>query len=365
MAKENSLTQPLVSIIIVNYNGRGFLNACLSSLLQTRYKNFEIILVDNNSNDDSLAVVKSHLKEFRGRLKVVSLKSNMGFAAGNNVGLSYAKGDYVLFLNNDTIVTSEWLSELVKTMKKSEEIGVAQSLLLLLNDKNHVESAGDFIDYFGKTVRRGGDWPEYSETYSELEEIFSARGAALITRKDIIHEIGLFDPSYFATYEDIDFCWRVRLRGYKVFLAPKSIVYHKGSGTANPLSKYHLTKNLVLTHYKNYGVWNVCLYSSLIVVGGQLLQDLFERKPLDFQKRINALIWVLRNIKTATVKRLFVQNLVRRVCDKKIKETMLRSSIALLLLYMIYKAKYGWAIASRWYFQLAYQRRTSLNPLNH
>jgi hypothetical protein len=359
---QNALVQPLVSIIIVNYNGYKYLGTCLSSLLPTCYKNYEIIVVDNNSSDDSVKKIKYYQNIFQDKLKLISLKENTGFTGGNNSGLSKAKGEYVVFLNNDTKVSPEWLSELVNVMEKRSEVGFAQSLLVLLGKGNcRIDSAGDFIDYFGRSSRRGGDWPEHMKAYSKVDEIFSGRGAALIIRMKIIEEIGSFDPLFFATYEDVDLCWRIRLRGYKGVLVPSSVVYHKGSGTSHALIPFHLTKNLLLTHYKNYDFSNMIKYSALVVVGGQLMQDLFEKKPLEFRERLKALIWFTRNFKAATLKRLYIQYRVRRVSDEKIKESMLRSSVGFIFLYMLYKAKYGWATASKWYYQRTWCSKCSMH----
>lgn len=349
------LIQPLVSIIIANYNGHKHLDTCLSSLLQTCYNNYEIIVVDNNSNDNSVELINYYQNILQDKLQLISLSENTGFTGGNNIGLSKAKGEYVMFLNNDTKVSSKWLTELVNVMEKCSEIGFAQSLLVLLDDGNcRVDSAGDFIDYFGRSSKRGGDWSEHMTVYSKIDEIFSGRGAALITRMKIIREIGSFDPLFFATYEDIDLSWRIRLRGYKGVLVPSSVIYHKGHGTSSALVKFHLTKNFLLTHYKNYNFSNLIKYSSLIVVSGQLMQDLFEKKPLDFCERLKALMWFIRNFKKATLRRMDIQYQIRRVSDEKIKESMLKSSIGFIFLYMLYKAKYGWATARKWYFQRTY-----------
>ena len=149
---------PLVSVIILNYNGKRFLNKCLTSVLNSNYSNVEVILVDNASTDDSIKLVKESFGHSP-VLIIVKNSTNLGFAAGNNVGLSCSKGKYVVFLNNDTVVEPNWLIELVGVMETNAKIGAAQSKLLSLHNKNFFDSAGDFIDYYGIPIRRGS-WGE-------------------------------------------------------------------------------------------------------------------------------------------------------------------------------------------------------------
>src|SRR2546425_1137542 len=179
MKKDNL---PLVSIIILNYNGAKYISQCLKSVLISDYRNFELIIVDNNSSDSSIDIVESEFSD--NRIKVIKSDKNLGFAGGNNLGADYAKGDYFVLLNIDTLVDPKWLSELVSVMESDNAIGAAQPKLLSLDDKTVFDSAGDYLDFFGNSFRRGGDWYEKDKgQYESVHEIFSARGAAMITRK--------------------------------------------------------------------------------------------------------------------------------------------------------------------------------------
>jgi len=209
---------PKVSVIIVNYNGKILLEKCLESLLKVNYDNFEIILVDNNSTDGSIEYV---IKNFPSVI-VIKLDSNQGFAKPNNMGAKIAKGEYLLFLNNDTVVTSDFISELVKVIETDKKIAICQSLLL--KPDGSIDSSGDFIDTIGIVYNS-------KEPIDRIREISSARGASMITRKKLFMELGGFDEMFFVSFEDVDLGWRTWIKGYKVVINPKSIVYHHGGKT--------------------------------------------------------------------------------------------------------------------------------------
>ena len=137
------MQSPKVSIIIVNFNGKNLLEKCLNSLFKIDYDNYEVILVDNNSTDESVEFIQKNYSS----IVLIQLDSNNGFAEPNNIGSKSAKGEYLLFLNNDTVVTPNFISEMIKVIENNKEIGICQSLLLKSNDT--VDSSGDFIDELG------------------------------------------------------------------------------------------------------------------------------------------------------------------------------------------------------------------------
>lgn len=233
---------PLVSIVIVNYNGQKFLEKCLQSLTQTNYKNYEIIVIDNNSTDDSIDFIKNNFL----KIQLLELNKNFGFAIPNNMGAKIAKGKYLVFLNNDTTVTPDWLTELVSALENNNEITIGQSLLVLPN--GNIDSSGDYIDEIGRAYS-STDHPK------EIRHILSARAACMILRKDIFLDMGGFDENYFASFEDIEFGWRAWLWGYTVSLIPKSIVYHLGGQTIEKIPdviSFHGVKNNILLRLTNF-----------------------------------------------------------------------------------------------------------------
>ena len=216
---------PLVSIIILNFNGKDYLEKCVSSVLETKYNNFEAILVDNASTDDSLASIESSFGSDK-RLRVIRNTKNLGFAGGNNIGFSYARGSYIAFLNNDTTVDPYWLTHLVDVLIKDKTVGLAQSLLLT-GDGAEIDSGGFLLSEYlvgQHSIREKKiihDFPYF--------EVSAATGAAMIVDRKICGKMGLFDPLLPFYYDDVFISLKTWLMGKRVVTVPNSIVYHAGS----------------------------------------------------------------------------------------------------------------------------------------
>jgi len=233
---------PLVSVIIVNYNGRKLLENCFESLSKVTYTSLETIFVDNNSDDDSVHYVEENYPETR----IIKLEKNHGFAKPNNIGAKKAKGEYLLFLNNDTKVTTNFMDNLVKVMEKDPKIGMCQSLLLKSDGK--VDSSGDFIDHIGIAYSS-------KEMPTKVCEILSAKGASMIMRKNLFDNLGGFDEEFYVSFEDVDLGWRTWIFGYKVVVVPNSIVYHLGGQTTKDMKKeiaFHGFKNQLAMKITNF-----------------------------------------------------------------------------------------------------------------
>ena len=236
------MSSPKISVIIVNYNGKKLLEKCLESLFKIDYNNFEVILVDNNSTDGSMEFVTKNYP----KIIVIKLDSNKGFAEPNNIGTKIAKGEYLLFLNNDTVTTTNFISEMVNVLEKDEKIAICQSLLL--KPDGNIDSSGDFIDKMGIVYN--------SKTKTdEIKEISSARGACMLIRKKIFDKLGGFDEKFFFSFEDVDLGWRSWILGYKVVIVPNSIVYHDAGKTSSKLKSevaYHGLKNQLSMKITNF-----------------------------------------------------------------------------------------------------------------
>ena len=236
------MSSPKISVIIVNYNGKKLLEKCLESLFKIDYNNFEVILVDNNSTDGSMEFVTKNYP----KIIVIKLDSNKGFAEPNNIGAKIAKGEYLLFLNNDTVTTTNFISEMVKVLEKDEKIAICQSLLL--KPDGNIDSSGDFIDKMGIVYN--------SKTKTdEIKEISSARGACMLIRKKIFDKLGGFDEKFFFSFEDVDLGWRSWILGYKVVIVPNSIVYHSAGKTSSnfkPEVAFHGLKNQLSMKITNF-----------------------------------------------------------------------------------------------------------------
>jgi len=281
------------------------------------------------------------------QFKIIYNNKNLGFAEGNNVGVRVAKGKYVVFLNNDTEVDRGWLNELVGVMEMDETIGAAQSKLLLF-DRKTIDSTGDFINFVGKGWLRGYGEVDRGQ-YDHQKEIFSARGACMIIRKKLFLKVDGFDSDFFMGTEDIDLCWRVRLNGYKVVFVPKSIVYHFGSGTRKEFERtdesycYNIRNSLFML------IKNLDLKNSFVSVSESIAIELvlfLASLPFPSTKtynlsRLKALFWSLMNFRCIWVKRLKVQNLMRKVSDDQTMKMMIKSNLPIfeIIWRLLYKNK--------------------------
>ncbi len=234
--------RPRVVTIILNWNGQEHLGCCLDSLLLTTYPNHHILLVDNASTDGSVQFVRDRYPG----VEVVVNDGNFGFARGNNVGFRHALksgADYVMLLNADTEVEPDWLDRLMEVMAADPNVGICGSKIMMFSQRGLISSFGHGMNLLGFA------WDAFvgridGPRWQEVREVVSVCGAALLIRREALEAAGLFDPMYFAYYEDVDLALRVRMCGYTVKVAPGSIVYHKYSAffERRPLTKILLSK---------------------------------------------------------------------------------------------------------------------------
>lgn len=217
------MKKPKVSVMVLNYNGKEHIEECLHSLKGQSYTDYEIVLVDNGSTDGSLEYVKENFPP----VHVVPLDRNYGFAEGNNRGVVHARGDLLAFLNNDTRVEKQWLSELVNAVESDPKIGICGSKMLMYYRPKFINSAGQVFSYVSGYFWNRGEYELDSGQYEETEEVVSVCAGAMMVRKDVFLELGGFDPAFYANYEDIDICLKVWISGRKVLYVPSSVVYHK------------------------------------------------------------------------------------------------------------------------------------------
>ncbi len=250
--------RPKVSIIVLNYNGLEYSRNCLKSLLGTRYKNFRIYLIDNGSEINEAKILK---KEFKNKkIHFTRFPQNLGFVEGTNQAVKNISSKYIVFLNNDTLVKPDWLLPMVKEMESDKNIGACQPKILSLNASvfDYAGASGGFLDKYGYPFTRGRIFFSSEKDkgqYDQKTEIFWASGVALMTRKEYFIKSGMFDPIYFLYMEEIDFCWRLKNLGFKIFVIPSSTVYHKTAATAgrNMIKKrFYEHRNNLLLLAKNY-----------------------------------------------------------------------------------------------------------------
>ncbi len=331
----------LVSVIIVNWNGKRFLKECLSSLFNQDYRNIEVIFVDNNSTDDSVEYVKKNFP----KVKIIINRKNLGFAEGNNIGYERTKGNYVLFLNNDTRVTEFFLSELVITLESEKKIGGAQSKILLMDDHTRLDAVGAFLTNTG-FLYHFGIAKKNSSKYDKKINIYSAKGACMIFKREVLEKIKvdgeIFDSRYFTYFEETDMCHRVWLAGYKIIFTPKSIIYHKMGGTStkleNSLIQFHSFKNRINSYIKNLGRIELLRLLPLhILLCESIAVFYLFRMRLSFFLAVNkAIIWNFINLNKTLKKRMYINKRIRNVLDKDLFPK-LRKDVKLSYYFYLYK----------------------------
>ncbi|NJE09258.1 glycosyltransferase family 2 protein [Thermococcus sp. M39] len=307
---------PRVSMIILNWNGWKDTIECLESLYRITYPNYDVVLVDNASQDDSVQKIKeyaegkikvnskffrytSHNKPIKvfevsedearkgkfnrplyekfdvnRRLILIKNKDNYGFAGGNNIGIKFALSvlnpDYILLLNNDTVVDKNFLTELVKAAESDGKIGSVQALLLK-PDGRTIDSLGQELLKYG--ARDIGINSPYTSPLSKEVEIFGSCAATALYKSQVLMEVGVFDDDFFVIYEDVDLSWRIRLAGYISILVPTAVVYHRRGISDNKSRKIKKTKAIKSYYSRKNGVLLFVRYypSHLLVLPHVLL----------------------------------------------------------------------------------------------
>ncbi|OLD02511.1 MAG: hypothetical protein AUJ07_08560 [Crenarchaeota archaeon 13_1_40CM_3_53_5] len=323
---------PMVSVVIVNFNGRTSLLKCLESITKSVYSKFETIIVDNGSQDGSIDEVMRRFGDDP-HIKLVRSEANVGPARARNLGVQVARGHLVAFLDNDTITDPRWLIEVVKVFSSDVTVGACQSKLLTMKDPRNLDCAGDYLTPFGFLLQRAEYGVMDTGQFDTIEEIFSAKSASIIVRRDVLYEVGGFDADYFMFVEETDLCWRIWLRGFKILFVPDSIVYHRFGMTreispalSSYLVSYHGPKNYLATIVKNVGfllgLKMIPLHVFIWTAAIALL--LFKRRTVEAALVGRGLAWNIIHLSNLQRKRLLVQSQIRRVPDSAILPRIMR-----------------------------------------
>ena len=306
-------SEPLVSIVILNYNAGKLLDDCLHSIHKTEKVNFEIILVDNASTDKSY---KEYTQKFPD-VNLIENSKNLGYCEGNNIGIRATKGEFVVVLNPDTIVNPTWLHELLHAYKKNGE-GIYQPKILATTDHDMLLSSGQFIQLFGFGYSRGKG-ETHIEGSNNIEKIGYASGTCIFTSKKIIEKLNLFDPFLFAYHDDLDLCWRASMLGINSFYVPSSVIFHPIEGYSFKWSKfkfYLMERNrqyCLLTHFSKSSYFK--MLPSLILV--DFAVSLFYLKKGMFGTKIRTSLNILKNLTKISKKYQEIQS-TRILSDKEI-----------------------------------------------
>jgi GT2 family glycosyltransferase len=237
----------LVTIIVVNWNGKPLLGPCLEALFRQTYGAYEVIVVDNGSSDGSVQFVR----ECFPAAKVIELLANHGFTGGNLEGLKQARGSFIALVNNDAVVDERWLEELVRPMLHDERVGLCASKILV-SGTTQINSAGDGLTTAGVGFHRGlGKDPSW---FTQPERVFGSCAAAALYRRTMFEDIGFFDEDFFLYDEDLDLNFRALLAGWRCVYVPTAVAYHRENATAGRLSDLHVyyhSRNLEFVWVKN------------------------------------------------------------------------------------------------------------------
>jgi GT2 family glycosyltransferase len=248
--EQSALPAPLVSVVIVNWNGRHLLGECLDSLRAQSFRDFEIIMVDNGSRDGSAEYVRARYPA----VTLVELPENTGFAGGNNAGIRIARGKYVALLNNDTRTDPEWLASLVREAEASPAAGMWASKILSYDRPDIIDNVGLLI-YRDGLARGQGRLERDRGQYDVMREALFPSGCAALYRRRVLDEVGLFDEDFFAYADDVDLGLRARLAGWGCTYVPAAKVYHRyssSSSTYSPLKAFLVERNRIWVLLKYY-----------------------------------------------------------------------------------------------------------------
>ena len=308
-------TVPRASVIVVNYNGRRHLKPCLRSLLRSlpqRYvQETELILVDNGSTDGSADTVAQNFPQ----VQVIHSEKNRGFGWGNNVGARRARGEYLVFLNPDTIVEPGWLEALIAALESDPQCGLATSRILLLDDPRRINTCGNDVHCTGLTLCRG--MGKDRAAFPDQTEVGAVSGAAFAVRRQVFETLEGFDETFFLYVEDTDLSWRARLAGYQCLYVPRSVVYHDYRLHFGPRKTFHQERNRYLMLLKSLR-WRTLLVllpallaAEVVAWGFVLLRD---RRHL--ANKLRAYGWVVEHWGEIVASRRRVQA-TRKVSDRE------------------------------------------------
>lgn len=245
------------AVVILNWNGKSFLEQFLPTLILHTNNIADIIIADNCSTDDSISFLQNHFSE---KIQIIQLDKNYGFAGGYNKALEQIDAEYYVLLNSDVEVSENWLPPMLQLLEGNKNIAACQPKIKDFNQKDNFEYAGasgGFIDILGYPFCRGRIFDNIEKDngqYDDITEIFWASGACLCIRSEIYHNTGGLDEFFFAHMEEIDLCWRIKNQGYQIMVCPSSTVYHVGGGTLNktkPQKTFLNFRNSLLTLHKN------------------------------------------------------------------------------------------------------------------
>ena len=304
-----------VGIFVLNYNGKRFVQDLYSSLLSQTYKDFDVIVADNASSDDSIALIKRNFPN----IKILQFKKNYGFAKAFNYIAQKNPYEFLLFLNNDVHVAPTWLEELMKSIERNKLILMANCKNLYWTQPDFINSAGGKLTFLGSGMQLGNY--EKNLNYIDLEKyVGMAQGCAMLVRRALFLKVGGFDNNYFLLGEEADICWRGWLSGYRTIYNPKSILYHYGAYSIKQktwfFTEFQVTKNRYMTLLKNAQL-RYLPFSLVFSVLFDFTKIIQRRETSEISAIFKSFFYLLINFRNVYHKRKTIQSL-RRISDQKL-----------------------------------------------
>lgn len=304
-----------IGVFVLNYNGKKFINQLYPSLINQTYTNYDIVVIDNKSNDGSNKEIKSKFPD----INIIELKKNYGFARSLNYAAKKFCYKYLVFLNNDVYLDKNWLKSLFDVIIKDEKIIMVNSKVLFWDYPNYINSAGAKISLFGNNIHIG-IYEQNDGKFDKERSIGSAQGVSMLVNRELFLKMGGFDENYFIGGEETDFCWRAWQNGFCIKYSPNSIVYHKVGFSIDKSPKlfkeYEVNKNRYLTIIKNPGTkyFPLFLSSTFFYDFYSLLTDF---SVIKFHSRLKILLFLIQNIKLILNIRI-IQQKIRILSDNKL-----------------------------------------------
>lgn len=338
------------SIIIVTFNGLKYIDECVESIFNSNISNFEVIVVDNGSSDNTVSFLKQKYKKFK-NFKIVELNKNYGPAKARNIGAQRSSAKYLGFLDNDTTVDKNWAIYAKKAFEKDLKLAIIQCKLLLANDITKIDYIGEYLGSNGFLVQKVSSGSLYDPVYDIEQYILSAKSAGMFIRNDVFKKIKGFDESYFIYVEETDLGFRSWIAGYNAKYIYKSVVYHRfgtstvilGTDKTNFNAKFHGTKNYIQMHIKNLQFTSLIkiLPIHVFLWEGLSFYSLIKGQYKTFLYINKAIFWNLINLPSTLKKRRQVQK-YRKVNDKDIlKIVMVKKPFRYYLSKVLLKNKVG------------------------
>lgn len=315
----------LVSIIVLTYNSENHIKKCIKSISNQDYSNYELIIVDNNSKDDTRKMLAKFQIDQSTNVKIILNSHNLGYNLGNLVGIENAQGGLIAIVNPDSILDKSWLSNIISTMEKNSKLISVSGTLL--NADGTLQSTGGLIDLYGAVEQRKS---------SKNNSFFYNPGSAFIFKKSILSKLR-FDPNLFMYYEDVDFAWQTRLQGHEIGYCKDANSVHLGGQSQlglPPIKFYHITKNRIYICLKNYSTNRILRRINKIlflILMDSIYYSYNFKSPSYFVMMTKAVLWNLINLKKIKNERKKIQQ-SRIISDIEIEKFMIKNSIELKIL---------------------------------